>query len=190
MEQMTVQQAAEWGKNLDFPQVWTAIMQNSANIDRLTEEVRAVHQHVGGVGNTLGGIMEDMFASKIWDKFNAFGYTFTKAARDLILRDEKWNKIAEVDAFLENGDFVMAVEVKARLEVSDINEHLARLNKIRVYMNEHGDKRKLLGAMAGGYVIDSVKEYAEKNGLYVLVQEGDSVIVAENPKEFKGKIWQ
>jgi hypothetical protein len=165
------------------------VAETTKSIQELTQDVKNLQHTTGGLGNTLGGIMEDMFASKIWNKFDAFGFKFTKAARDLVFRNEKWEKIAETDAFLENGDYVMAVEVKSRLEISDINKHVARLEKIRAYLDERSDKRKLLGAIAAGCVLRKEKEYAEEKGLFVLVQDGDAVTVAENPGEFTGKMW-
>jgi hypothetical protein len=160
-----------------------------AHIDELTKNIQAVHDNVGGVGNTLGGVMEDMFTTNVCSKFNIFGYTFTQTSRDMVIRDKSGKKIAEIDAFLENGDYVMAVEVKSQLEIYDINKHLERLEKLRKYMDEKGDKRKLVGAMAAGLVKQKEKVYAEGKGLYVLVQNGDSIEVSENPDEFKCHVW-
>ncbi|MHC6202269.1 hypothetical protein ACYULU_03645 [Breznakiellaceae bacterium SP9] len=50
-------------------------------------------------------------------------------------------------------------------------------------------KKKRLGAVAGGIVAESVKRYAQKKGLYVLVQSGESVNVAETAKDFKAREW-
>jgi hypothetical protein len=51
------------------------------------------------------------------------------------------------------------------------------------------NNRKLIGAVAGGIVPESVKRYAQKRGLYVLVQSGESVNVAETAKDFKAREW-
>jgi hypothetical protein len=83
----------------------------------------------------------------------------------------------------------MAVEVKSCLEKYDINQHVKRLNLLRKYMDNHGDARKLLGAMAAGSYMPGAKEYAEENGLYVILQSGESVTVSEEPGEFEAKIW-
>jgi len=42
MAQMTAQEAAEWGKTLDFPTVWAAIMKNEAYLDKLGEKIDRV----------------------------------------------------------------------------------------------------------------------------------------------------
>jgi uncharacterized protein YdbL (DUF1318 family) len=226
MQTMTAEQAAEWGKTLDFPTVWAMITKlgesqqegykqlkemsaatdarikemftaTDAQIEKLGQRVNAttesVHEmarkvdevtaQLGGVGNTLGGIIEDMFLPNICSKFDAFGYEFTKTSRNMVFRDAKRQKIAEVDAFLENGDYVMAVEVKSRLEVKYVNQHLERLMKIREYMNEHNDFRKILGAIAAGYVPEKERMYAEGKGLFVLMQDADDYIVCETPND-------
>jgi hypothetical protein len=56
-------------------------------------------------------------------------------------------------------------------------------------MDDHGDSRKLIGAVAGGIVSASVLTFAQKQGFFVLVQNGDSVSIAEPPRNFKAKEW-
>jgi hypothetical protein len=158
------------------------------SVHEMARKVDEVTSQLGGVGNTLGGIIEDMFlpnicSKYICSKFDAFGYEFTKTSRNMVFRDAKRQKIAEVDAFLENGDYVMAVEVKSRLEVKYVNQHLERLMKIREYMNEHNDFRKILGAIAAGYVPEKERMYAEGKGLFVLMQDADDYIVCETPND-------
>ena len=46
---MTAQEAAEWGKTLDFPTVWAALMENRTQIDKLTEKVDRVTANVDGL---------------------------------------------------------------------------------------------------------------------------------------------
>ena len=97
--------------------------------------------------------------------------------------------LAEADFFLENGEYAMPVEVKTELSVSDVNEHIERLAKIREYMDARNDKRKLVGAVAGEIVAENVLHYAQKKGLYVLKQSGDSVTIAAAPHNFKQQEW-
>jgi hypothetical protein len=56
-------------------------------------------------------------------------------------------------------------------------------------MDNHGDKRNLVGAVAGAIVPENVCRYAQKKGLYVLVQSGDSVVVAAAPQGFTPRKW-
>jgi hypothetical protein len=96
--------------------------------------------------------------------------------------------LTEVDVWLENGDSVIAVEIKSKLMKKDVDAHLERMNILKDYGNEHGDKRKLLGAVAGGIVRKDAQDYAVKHGFYVIEQSGDTVKI-EMPKGFKPKTW-
>jgi hypothetical protein len=51
-------------------------------------------------------------------------------------------------------------------------------------MDARGDRRILIGAVAGGSVDKNVRQYAHDNGLYVLVQSGDAAELAELPQDF------
>jgi hypothetical protein len=56
-------------------------------------------------------------------------------------------------------------------------------------MDERGDKRTIVAAVAGSIVDEKVCEYAQGKGLYVLVPSGDSVAVANVPAGFTRKEW-
>jgi hypothetical protein len=165
------------------------VEQMSARVDEVTKNVDKVSKDLGGIGNSMGKVTEEMFAAKICDIFhNQYDYEFTKTNRDVkFTKDGK--DLAEVDIFLENGSIVMAIEVKTNLTKAHVNDHIARLTKIRSYMDFHDDKKILLGGIAGAHVPNDVKNYAEENGLYVLVQNGENVKVIEEPKKFSPKEW-
>ncbi|MDR1785879.1 MAG: YraN family protein, partial [Spirochaetaceae bacterium] len=137
---------------------------------------------------TLGKLTEEMVAAKVLKLFQNLGYEVGKAGRNI--RFYKGSKrLAEIDIFLENGEVVVAVEVKTSLTVRDVNVHKERISRIREYMDERGDKRKIIGAAAGGVVPDDVREYAQQQGFYVLVQSGESICLAETAPGFEVKQW-
>jgi hypothetical protein len=67
--------------------------------------------------------------------------------------------------------------------------HMERIAIVRQYMDGRGDTRKLFWAVAGAVVHGNVRRYAQKHGLYVLVQSGESVSLAEAPRGFKAAEW-
>jgi hypothetical protein len=83
----------------------------------------------------------------------------------------------------------LLAEIKAVLKRDYVDEHLERIEIVRRYMDNKGDDRKIIGAVAGGVVHADVLNYAQKNGLYVAVQSGDSVRVAKMSKGFKPRVW-
>jgi Holliday junction resolvase len=103
-------------------------------------------------------------------------------------RNSNGSPLAEVDVWLENGDSVMAVEIKSKLLQKHVNDHIERMEKLQGYAKEHGDKRKLLGALAGAIVKKDARDYAIQKGFYVIEQSGDTVKI-EMPEKFKPKAW-
>jgi hypothetical protein len=168
-------------------------MEQSRETDRklmeAAEQIKELSKNIGGVNRSLGRWSEQMVAAKLWEKFDAFGYVFTKGAKNLKFLENR-RVVAKADVFLENGEYVMPVETKTDLVIEDVNEHIDRINKIRLYMDKHKDKRIIVGAVAGAIVSDGVCKYAQKKGLYVLVQSGDAVVAADMPEDFSPRKWQ
>jgi hypothetical protein len=158
----------------------------------MRKTVRGLSKRLGGIGNSLGTLTEALFACDLWKKLNKYGYEFEGQApnRKFI---EKGKVIAEADFFLENGEYVCLVEVKTQLTTDYIDRFLRRIGVIRAHLDRRRDKRKIIGAVAGGAVSkdfsEDVMEYAHDLGLYVFVRKGDSVAVAELPEGFKAREW-
>jgi hypothetical protein len=165
----------------------------SAEISRVhaetAKEINKLSKNVGGINNSLGRWTERMTAAQLWKKFDKFGFVFTKDAVNVKFRDKNGRVIAEVDIFLENGAYVMLVEVKLDLTVEDVDKHLERIEKVRRCMDERGDRRTIVAAVAGAIVCEKACEYAQGKGLYVLAPSGDSVAVANVPEGFTRREW-
>jgi hypothetical protein len=203
---MTAEEAAEAGKDLDFAKVWAALMETrqqmaeswaktdaqfaetKAQVAETTRAVKELSNNIGGVNNTLGKLTEAMVSCNVWRKFEPLGYAFTTASQNRQFY-ENGKRLAEADYFLENGIFVMPIEVKTTLEIEDVNKHLRRIERIRRYMDSRGDNRKIVAAMAAAVAPPEALEYAQEKGLYVLVQNGDSVDVADSGADFKAQEW-
>jgi hypothetical protein len=80
------------------------------------------------------------------------------------------------------------VEVKTNLTTNDVKDHVKRMEKLRRYGDEHGDKRRLLGAVAGAIASEEAKDFAVKNGFFVLEQSGDTIRISV-PEGFTPKEW-
>jgi hypothetical protein len=154
----------------------------------VTEQMKALGKQMGNVHRSFGDLAEHLVAPNLVTKFRELHYAFTKAAYDVEFKDSNGITLAEVDVWLENGDSVMAVEIKAKLLQKDVDDHLERMGKLKGYADEHGDKRKLLGAVAGAVVRKDARDYAVKSGFYVIEQSGDTVKI-EMPEGFRPKAW-
>ncbi|MCL2164374.1 MAG: hypothetical protein FWH55_08290 [Oscillospiraceae bacterium] len=190
MEPVTAEQAAKAAEGLNFEKVWAALMEDREQMRISQREndklIKELHKSVGGLGNSLGRFMEDMFSAELYKKFRDIGFTFTKQAERVTFSDNT-QVIAEIDLLLENGEYVMLVEIKTNLSIDDVDRHLEKMEIIRGYMDARGDSRKIIGTVAGGIVTGDLLKYAHRAGLYVVIQSGDAVKIADMPKNFKAR---
>jgi hypothetical protein len=137
--------------------------------------------------NTFGEVLECELGAGLVGKFRELGFSFWDVAeRRRIVRGEGERPIAEVDWLLLNEGQLMAVEVKRSLSISDVNRHIARLQKISNYAkspNARDDWRgkTLYGAVAGVIIEKGAKEYAIEKGMFVIEPSGESVSITEPP---------
>jgi hypothetical protein len=192
---MSEQHIHESAEHLTFEKVWATFQEIAERFKETAERfketerlVKETTRTVGNLSNKLGIVVEHLVLSNIKEKFNVLGYEFTKAGPSVLIEDHKKQIITQIDAMLENGEFALAIEVKTQLNVGHVDEHLERMEKLRRYADDRGDKRKFLGAVAGAVVADNVKAYALKKGFYVIRQSGDTVTI-ENPQGFEPKTW-
>ena len=181
MPEMTAQEAAEWGKTLNFETVWATIVKMGEKIDRMGE-------NIGGLNRSLGELIETLVAARLWEKFPE--YDFERHYQRLPLFNEKNIVLTDIDILLVNTVMCMAIEVKRELDRRDeVDRHLKRMQLIRQYPPEIVGNKQLLGAMAGGIVDPDIKEYAHNSGFYVLELTGESVHLIPPPEGFKPMKW-
>jgi hypothetical protein len=218
MAEMTAQEAAEWGKTLDFPTVWAAILKGdekidklgeridrvtsnidqlgervdrvTANLDKVGERVDRVTSNVGGLNISMGDLIETLFAPHLGDKFDAYDYNLKRMYRRVPIYDNDSRMRSDIDILLSNTTVCMAVEVKRWLESEkDVDDHIKRMQLIREYPPAEVKGKKLLGAIVGAAVTPEAREYAEQNGFFVLELTGEDVRLLEPSKDFQPKEW-
>jgi hypothetical protein len=177
---------AEMG--LTFEKVWAMFRETDRKFQETDRKFQETDRKISKLGSRIGDLVEELIVPNILEKFNRLGYVFGKVAPNVRYSDPLGRVIAEVDILLENGDTVLAVEVKTTLTDNDVRDHAARMGKLRRYADEHQDRRKLLGAVAGAIASEEVKAFAVKNGFFVLEQSGDTVKISV-PEGFKPREW-
>jgi hypothetical protein len=207
MPEMTAEQAAEWGKSLNFEKVWALIVKSEEKLDRLFSEtdqkfaesaeqlarlektVERVSNNVGGLNRSVGELVETLIAARLWEKFPQ--YDLKRAYQRIPIYDEKNVRRTDIDILLVNTNMCMVVEVKRELDrMDDVSGHLKRMELIRQYPpGLITEKQQLLGAVAGGVVDQDIKDYAYKSGFYVLELTGESVHLITPPEGFVPKKW-
>ena len=189
-----VQTQIEYPKDITFEQVWAALdslTQSQKETDRQLKEtdqyLKDLSKQFGNFTNNFGDVVEYMIAPNLQEKFRDLGYDFHEASTKHKIHNKKNDIKFEIDVFLQNSNVAMLVEIKSKLLIIDINEHIERLEKMRNYADLRGDARHFLGAVAGIVVGDKEKEYALKNGFFLIEPTGENFNITapyNKPKEW------
>ena len=143
--------------------------------DRQLKESRDdFYLRLGRLTNLFGEFTIGEMSPMLHEKFNAFGFNFTRSNINVLFDDYVNDIHFEIDILLENGEKAVLVEVKTKLTKDRITKHIERLEKMRRYSNLRGDKRLFLGAVAGFTIAPEEKNMALNEGLYVIEPSGDN----------------
>ena len=187
-------QAVQSTNTPSFETVWAALQdvaERQKETDRMQKEtdriVKNNAQQIGKLGKRFGEIAEYMIAPNLREKFRELGYDFPQACSNKDVSDHENNIHFEIDVMLENGDKSLLVEIKTKPTTEDINDHIKRLEKMRKYADLHNDKRTFLAAIAGIVMTNNVKDYALKQGFFVIEPSGETFNIispGNTPKEW------
>jgi hypothetical protein len=196
-EQNTIESSIpDYPRGITFEQVWAALMEDRESMKELRERqketariIEDVGKRMGYMDNRFGELAEHLVAPGIMEKFNELGYEFTGCANNYKIKENGDPRaVAEVDILLENGGIVIGVEVKSKPKLKDVDDHIKRMEKIRLHADKKQDKRKYCGAIAGAVMSGNVREYILQNGFFVIEQSGDTMKISVPdgfvPREF------
>ncbi|MBF0416369.1 MAG: DUF3782 domain-containing protein [Magnetococcales bacterium] len=152
--------------------------------DRLVKEVS---RQVGNLGSRWGEFVEGIVAPACETLFVERGIPVHRVSSRVKAKSLDGNRRMEIDLMVVNTDYVILVEVKSRLTAEDVRDHLKRLHEFKeFYEGEKG--ARVMGAVAGILIDNDVDQYAMNQGLFVIVQSGDSVKLA-NDRTFVPRTW-
>jgi predicted AAA+ superfamily ATPase len=153
------------------------------------ERLDKLAKNVGGNNRSIGELVETLIAARLWEKFAGYPYNLKRAYQRIPIYDENNEPKTDIDILLLDKKWCMAVEVKREADKDDVEKHLKRMDLIRKYPPAEVVGKKMLGAIAGGIVEPEAKEYAQKNGLFVLELKGESVALLDPPEGFTPREW-
>ena len=208
----------DYPRGITFEQVWAGLMENRKHLEetdrliketaaqmkendrqltkqmrendrRLTRQMRETDRRMGYLGNRFGELAEHLVAPGIKERFNEQGYHFEiVATRGCKVWDSNGEVRAEIDILLENAEIIIAVEVKSKPVVKDVEHHIRRLEILRDARDKLHDKRKIMGAIAGAIFGTEEKDATRQAGLYVIEQSGDTMKI-NMPHDFVPGEW-
>lgn len=147
--------------------------------------MKQLNEQLGKLGNRLGEFVEGLVKPAVVRLFQARGIAVHELYADVEV--DRGEEGIQIDLLAVNDAEAVLVEVKSKLTLADVNEHLERLGKFKTLLPRYADVRAL-GAVAAMIVPQDVARYAYRQGLFVLAQSGDSVIIL-NDARFQPKAW-
>ena len=193
----------DYPQGITFEQVWAAQMntdrqmqetaQQMKETDRRMQEtdrrMKELQEQMGDLNNRFGEMVEHLVAPNIVEKFNELGFDFYRYAPNVrIIKPGTKDELAEIDILLENGDTVIAVEVKAKATQKDVKKHIGRMQILSLDADLRKDRRRHHGAIAVAIMDSSLRSYILKQGFYLIEQTGDTVQI-NIPEGFKPREW-
>ncbi|MBF0140134.1 MAG: DUF3782 domain-containing protein [Magnetococcales bacterium] len=170
----------------EIKEVWQQIKEVSAQMRETDRKVKEVSQQIGNLGSRWGEFVEGIVSPACEALFTARGIE-VREVHPRVKAKLPGNRHLEIDLLAVNGDVVIPIEVKSRLRVEDVRDFIRRLGELKEFMPRYADAR-VVGAVAGIVVDEGVDRHAMNEGLFVIVQSGDSVKLA-NDETFVPRTW-
>jgi hypothetical protein len=152
----------------------------------LKESSQRVDAQMGKWGNRLDEFVEWQVRPAAVKLFQERGIDVTELQSNISV-DRGAEEGMEIDLLAVNGTQAVAVEVKSKLTQQDVDEHLERLAKFKRLLPRY-QTMNILGAVAAFVIPTDVARYAYQNGLFVIAQSGQNLVIL-NDSKFRPKAW-
>ncbi|MBF0626353.1 MAG: DUF3782 domain-containing protein, partial [Magnetococcales bacterium] len=168
-----------------FQETDRMIQENAVQMRETERLVKAVSKQIGALGSRWGEFVESMVAPACRTLFQERGIPVHAVSQRV--KAERHGRSMEIDLVVTNDSAAVLVEVKSRLTVDDIHDHVHRLQQYKEFFPSQANYR-IMGAVTGMASDSGVEPFAVSQGLFVIVQAGDTLQLA-NPADFRPQIW-
>jgi hypothetical protein len=148
-------------------------------------QIQQVNRQIGRLGGAWGRFVEDLVAPACERLFVERGIPVDQVSQRV--RRRRQGETLEIDVLVVNRGHVLAVEVKSSLSVADVKKFIGDLQRFNDFFPEYADKQ-LYGAVAGIGIESEADVYANRQGLFVLAESGDGVVIL-NGSDFTPRVW-
>ena len=160
------------------------IKETGREIKETGRQLKKLGIMIGGVSNNHGSFAEEYFINSLKKgKSNFFGERFDKLLKFELIEDKNKTR-AECDIILVNCNSIAIIEVKFKVRDKDVDNVTKKVKPFRIKFPEYQNHAIYLG-LASMVFDDKVENSCKENGIAVIKQAGDSVIILdENIKTF------
>jgi hypothetical protein len=149
------------------------------------KKIAQMSSKVDALTGKWGRFVEGLIVPAVESLLNARGIEVDKVFQRV--NAHKNGKGMEVDILAIDKEYAVLIEAKSTLGVDDVKEHVQRLKGFKDFFPEYGEK-KVLGCVAGIVIDEGADRYAYREGLFVIGQTGETVVILNDDK-FKPKFW-
>ena len=152
---------------------------------RVDQQISRVDKQISDLGGAWGRFAEDLVAPACQRLFLERGIPVNRVSQRV--KNHHDGETLEIDVLVVNQGHILAVEVKSSLDVVDVKAFIEDLQQFRRFFPEYA-QMQLYGAVAGIGIESGADRYAYRQGLFVLTQVGESVVILNDAK-FEPKAW-
>ncbi|MBF0119233.1 MAG: hypothetical protein HQK79_10395 [Desulfobacterales bacterium] len=160
------------------------LQKTDEQLQKTIKKLDNIGKQLGDLGLVQGEVAEDLFYRNVKSLFKEEKITFKSVERNL-----KKKGVAEYDIVAIDGDKVLVIEVKNKLNKNMVDNFINKKIPIFKDIFPKYSNYRILGGMGALVIRDEIGRYAEKAGLYVLTQTSDGGAALLNKKNFKAKIF-
>ena len=151
----------------------------------LRKQVEQTNKQVGGLTSRWAEFVENLIKPAAARIFREQGIDVHYTAMRVKGDDDRGSM--EIDILVENGNELVAIDVKSHLEIRNVKRFLEVLARFKEAFPKY-QNYKVYGAVAGIKIDEKADEYATQEGLFLIEPAGDSVIIA-NSRNLQPRIW-
>jgi len=148
-------------------------------------QIARLSKEIGNLGGKWGRFVENMVAPACETIFLNRGIPVHQVSQRV--KKKLDGRVLEIDVLVTNENHVLVVEVKSSLGVDNVKELIEDLQEFKEFFPEYNQKQ-VYGAVAGIEIEEGADKYAYRQGLFVLTQSGENVVIV-NGAEFQPKTW-
>ncbi|MEO5341061.1 MAG: hypothetical protein H7837_11200 [Magnetococcus sp. MYC-9] len=176
--------------NRQFQEMVREDRERRAETDRRFQDtdrkIKEMSKNIDRLGGRLGEFVEGLVAPACKTLFAERGIPVHMVSRR-ISATLPGGRNMEVDLLVDNTDSVVLVEVKSKLTVDDVRDHLEKMSNFKEFIPLYANK-KAVGAVAAMVIEENVCRFAINSGLFVIEQAGETLRMA-NDEQFQPKVW-
>ena len=154
-------------------------------VEQTGKQVEQTNKQVGGLTSRWAEFVENLIKPAAAKIFREQGIDVHYTAMRVKGDDDRGSM--EIDILVENGNEIVAIEVKSHLEVRNVKRFLEVLARFKEAFPKY-QNYKLYGAVAGIKIDEKADEYATQEGLFLIEPAGDSVIIS-NSQNLERRVW-